>query len=1297
MVTSTYKLQHESIALEMKTKEELGAKKPQQKQTTSTPGSVWKKQTTKKKKAAKQVKCRKQGPPPMKDGVDYVNAAEEDQMEVFGYRPDGCRTLATWCGMLLTAGLLRLLFHWHPAWWLYCTHRRCPLQQATTVLLVDQYKQVFVEKVRTILPSGVNVPLMLSVTGQADSSLLQESNKLDELVMLKPGGTLQPAESLVYFENKKIRYIWDDELKAFARLRGFDKNVPCSYFHQQKGLSLQEQVVRRVLFGDNVINVQIQSVFRILFQEVLEPFYVFQVVSIIIWFCDDYYYYASCIIVMSSLSLVTGVYQIRLSQKALSDTVHAMDVVTVKRSKGVYENIPSEQLVPGDVLIVPRNGCVMQCDAVLTAGNCIVNESMLTGESVPVVKTPLPNPGASQPALDVMYHPKEHSRHTLFCGTRVIQTRYYGTENVEAVVVRSGFLTAKGELVRSIMFPKPVDFKFNRHIKNFLLFLASLASIGVIYTIALKTVRGVPASNIIVRSLDVVTIVIPPALPAAMTIGIVFAQSRLRRALIYCISPRSINISGCINCFCFDKTGTLTEEGLDLWGVVPASGGRFQEQVPDPRKLPLDSLLLQGMATCHSITVIDRQLSGDPLDLKMFEATSWVLEEPDIDDNSKYDIIAPTVVRPGPANSFKTPSVPSLNATGDLTEVPSFFEVGIVRELPFSSGLQRMSVVTRVLGSTHFDIFCKGAPETIASLSKAETVPPDFVETLTSYTQLGHRVLALAHRPLTSSFAKVHRLPREEVENNLTFVGLLVMENRLKPETTSVIRTLRAANIRTIMVTGDNMLTAVSVARDCDMIERGQEVQILSSSTDTSDMVPVLSWQSSEAPPPAKSHRKGSELLPNGVTSISMGHPLVAVTGKTFAVLREHYPDVLQRVAVCGAVFARMAPDQKQQLVELLQEMGYYVGMCGDGANDCGALKAAHAGISLSDTEASVASPFTSKVANISCVPTLIKEGRAALVTSFGILKYMACYSMTQFTSVLILYSLYSNLTDLEFLYIDLFLITLFAALFGRTEPSPTLDKRPPPSSLMGVTPLTSILSQITLVILAQVFGMVALWKQHWYHPHEQVLGADVQEELACHDNYTVFAVSVFQYITLAVVFSRGHPYRKTILSNYLFISALVVMTAFSMYLVLYPTEILIAGFEFDMTDIDMKFRMLCVTIAVGHFIIAYVLEDYFVQGFVFKQLQLRFFSGLAPYKELQEELKDQSPWTPLSRESSIMSGGPRRSGDCILQPSALQLASPQEDTSVDSAIVVDAFGNEGPAADRQGGNGTAPPCVTHM
>jgi cation-transporting ATPase 13A2 len=116
-------------------------------------------------------------------------------------------------------------------------------------------------------------------------------------------------------------------------------------------------------------------------------------------------------------------------------------------------------------------------------------------------------------------------------------------------------------------------------------------------------------------------------------------------------------------------------------------------------------------------------------------------------------------------------------------------------------------------------------------------------------------------------------------------------------------------------------------------------------------------------------------------------------------------PTLLQRIVLKGAVYARMTPEQKAQLVESLQGLGYVVGMCGDGANDCSALKMAHVGISLSEAEASVAAPFTSKIPDISCVPNLIREGRCALVTSFGIFKYMALYSLVQFTSVLLLYS----------------------------------------------------------------------------------------------------------------------------------------------------------------------------------------------------------------------------------------------------------------------------------------------------
>lgn len=131
-----------------------------------------------------------------------------------------------------------------------------------------------------------------------------------------------------------------------------------------------------------------------------------------------------------------------------------------------------------------------------------------------------------------------------------------------------------------------------------------------------------------------------------------------------------------------------------------------------------------------------------------------------------------------------------------------------------------------------------------------------------------------------------------------------------------------------------------------------------------------------------------------------------------------------------GQIFARMSPDEKHELVEKLQSIGYCCGFCGDGANDCGALKAADVGISLSEAEASVAAPFTSQVFDISCVPEIIRydfaflidgfcylflrEGRAALVTSFCCFKYMSLYSAIQFISVSILYASGSNLGDFQ-------------------------------------------------------------------------------------------------------------------------------------------------------------------------------------------------------------------------------------------------------------------------------------------
>lgn len=135
-----------------------------------------------------------------------------------------------------------------------------------------------------------------------------------------------------------------------------------------------------------------------------------------------------------------------------------------------------------------------------------------------------------------------------------------------------------------------------------------------------------------VRALDLITVVVPPALPATLSIGTSFAVARLRKAGVFCISPSRVNVGGKVNVVCFDKTGTLTEDGLDVLGVrcLERSGDLFGELLSDVHDIPLGSAkmsFLHALATCHSLKVINEEVMGDPLDVKMFQFTNWVLEE----------------------------------------------------------------------------------------------------------------------------------------------------------------------------------------------------------------------------------------------------------------------------------------------------------------------------------------------------------------------------------------------------------------------------------------------------------------------------------------------------------------------------------------------------------------------------------------------------------------------------------------------------------------------------------------------
>ncbi|XP_077551510.1 polyamine-transporting ATPase 13A3-like [Haemaphysalis longicornis] len=1131
-----------------------------------------------------------------------IREGTDEPLEVYGYAFSRWRLTMYNVLSVLSLGLLPLVTSWKPDWYIQITCTVCELSTATVLIVKDSHSRLSISEVVTCPMHNRKLSLSSSIPKRKRTL----SNQLET--------------HFRYFLHQHIRYFWNAPEDRFSRLSGLDRGFKCTDILEQfSGYSQEEQEAKSLLYGRNLMEVDKKSYTTLLLQQVLHPFYVFQIASIIVWILDLYYFYAACIIAVSVVSISLSLHENRKQRRHLDDLASRTNEVTalvVRRSNEV-EEVPSSCLVPGDVICVPTSGCLMTCDAVLSAGNCLVNESLLTGESVPVVKTPL-LPHAEE------FSAEHHRRHVLFSGTQVLQTRYYGTSRVTAVVVRTGFSTAKGALVRSILFAQPAPFKFYKDAVLFVLLLFAVASVGMLYTLYLYVLRHVSVRETVLRALDIVTIAVPPALPAAMTVATLYAQKRLRRAAIYCVSPHRINIAGNINVVCFDKTGTLTDGGLDLWGILAAHSQTFTGPFGGPGDMPARSPIVVAMATCHTLTSVDQELVGDPLDLAMFHATRWVMEEPAA-DAVQYDVLTPTVVKPRPSQGRAPSQELLLQPEDPFFEVP--YEVGIIRQFPFSSALQRMSVVCRTLGSPYMELYAKGAPEVMHALCDPRTVPIDYFDILRGYTLEGFRVVAVAYRRIEKklTWRLVQRVDRSKVENNLTFLGFLIMQNMLKPEATPVISTLQGAAIRCLMVTGDHLLTALSVARDCNMVSSLARVTVLSASVDKMSSSATVDFSEvfSEGNGFTRPFRRNYSYV-CGESDIRF-----AVDGQSFAVLRLHFPDVYEKLLVNGAVFARMTPQQKVELVEDLQSIGYAVAMCGDGANDCGALKAADVGISLSEAESSVAAPFTSKLPSVACVPTVIREGRCALATSFSMFQFISLYSVIQFLSVILLYNVQTNFSDQMFLYVDLFVITSLAVTMSYAEPCSELSVARPARSLLTAANLASLLLQLLLVVLAQGGFLLLLHSQEWYEYPSHDPEEDVYDYW---DTAVLFFLTSYQYVVTALVFTRGPPFQRPFWTNLWFLGNLLVIFTVTTIL-LFNTCPVIRDF-FVLVPWQprekLQLRLSILLVSFAHWALAHLVQLYVVKSPPLKGLYRKIFpktSGKPRFKFVEETLQEESDW----------------------------------------------------------------------
>ena len=177
-----------------------------------------------------------------------------------------------------------------------------------------------------------------------------------------------------------------------------------------------------------------------------------------------------------------------------------------------------------------------------------------------------------------------------------------------------------------------------------------------------------------------------------------------------------------------------------------------------------------------------------------------------------------------------------------------------------------------------------------------------------------------------------------------------------------------------------------------------------------------------------------------------------------------------------------MLPDQKASLIGELQAMGIYAGFTGDGANDCGALKAAMVGVSLSESEASIAAPFTYQRPNIECVPALLSEGRSSLVTSFQLFRYISMYSLTQFGAAILTYFVGSVLGNWQYLYQDLIIVFPLTIFMGATAANRQLSVKRPSAQLTSATNIAGLAGHVVIILAFQVFVFLYTQKQPGYY-----------------------------------------------------------------------------------------------------------------------------------------------------------------------------------------------------------------------
>ncbi|TPX32624.1 hypothetical protein SmJEL517_g04278 [Synchytrium microbalum] len=1063
--------------------------------------------------------------------------------------------------------------------------------------------------------------------------------QLERIVDVDQYGKQQATTELYrWFEYRKQKYYWSEQLGCYTR-HVSQLRVAFETVHSMKtGLTSDEVATRYLQDGSNTIEIESVPIHRMIQDKILHPFYQFQIASAIIWFYGNYITYATLIVAMSTASIIWEIRSAKMNEGDMRNMIEQRHVAIVVRD-GVHCEVDSSDLVTGDLVVLSSIDTRVVCDMVVVEGEVVADESSLTGETVPVVKSPLPQ---FHPNGDI-YTSEKQKNHTLFGGSTIVQVKKssVGLEmGALAIVVATGFSSTRGEMFRTILFPKPMDFKFNRDSYQFMMILGVVALISFLNRLVDALTDGRTFGQALLSSLDLITIAVPPALPVVLTIGIGFSMTRLKAKQIFCINPERVNYAGRINTFCWDKTGTLTASALRFAGLARAQDSAFSALETSVKATAGD--MERVMITCHNVNLVQEKLVGHSVDLEMFKATSWSLKQ---DVENVKEVQGRVVL----ATCYSaTTSTESESAIVEATANP--FEdhpttsslrnaIHIIQRHDFDAALQRMSVVCIESASARCFASAKGSPEAIRPICRPSTIPSDYHVVYQQYASMGLYVLALAEKDVSLNDAIDDR---RCIEHDMKFVGFIMFDNPIKKEASKILKTLDNAQIKSVIITGDNADTAIHVARELKMIF--DDVLLADVKHGRAVFHPVVNLLPNHLGRDEESMFDGNLSPTSPLEDISkvcgelLKPPSIVMTGSALEMaIKGLDKNTLLWLIRNTKVFARAKPMQKSWIVEQMQSLGMSVGACGDGTNDCGnrMLKAADIGIALSNAEASIVAPFTSANKSIEDVPILLAEGRCALETSFTAFKYMILYPIIQLMMAASLNQIGSTLSSNQYLFDDLAIVLVLALLMLYTGPAKHLIADRPTEDLFSPIILASIGGQILICVLFYAGVTVLSRIQPWFCPTSIALSrlnldtwqpvdpsADISTSYPCYfinpptdvsfadgllissqENVVTWLFTHFQYVIVALAFSVATSYRKPFYTNLPYLAYMIFISAVLTMIAQYPSESRSAYFlnaVFSLrAGLPRIFRLELITIAFAQMLVAVLWELVVVERLV--------------------------------------------------------------------------------------------------